>query len=1402
MEDRCSKAMGGRLEFRILGPLVVRVDGTPVPIGGPKQRALLALLLLSANRVVSRDRLIGELFAEQSVNSADHALRNQVSRLRKVLSPAAVDAPRLVARAPGYLLRVEPGELDLENFERLVADGRELLAAGDPTRAATTLRAAELLWEGLPLADLEFEPFARIEIERLEELRLAAVEERIDAELALGRQLALVGEVEALSAEHPYRERFRAQLMLALYRAGRQAEGLEVYRRTRALLSDELGLEPSVELQELERAILIQDPALALDGSGVSAQPPRRDVCPYKGLAPFEENDAEFFFGRERLVEELLARIDESSLLALIGPSGSGKSSLLRAGLLPALSRYPNVLVRPGDGFPVLPAGNRVVVAIDQFEELFAPSVSEAARRTFVGALVDAVWDPERRTVILLAMRADFFGRLAPYVELADLVGPNHVLLGPMTVGELRRAVEGPAEQTHLAVEPELVDALVEDVAGEVGGLPLLSTALIDLWRERDDDTLTLDAYARTGGVRGAVGRHAEAAFRSLDADEQQAARRVLLRLVAGGDGAALTRRRVDLKELDADDDPVVARVLAKLVGRRLLVAGEDSVELVHEALLEQWPRLAGWLDEDARGRRLHAQLTSASATWQTGGREDGELFRGARLAAALDWSDTGHASELNRLEREFLDESRRASARRTRRLRIQLAVALALLAAALVAGAVALRERGRAQDRATAADAQRLGAQGLVEPRLDLALLLAREGVDLDNSTVTEGNLLAVLLRSPAALAIAHGESPRILDDARSPDGRLLVIRSDNGTIDFFDARTLRKVGPALRTSGQLAYFGSVVRPVKDLAFSPDGRTLAVGSTDGHLAKMFLVDVGTHRIRATAAAPRNASTTDVVFAPDGRTVVSGEIVSGRYSPPPLVLVTRRTTDGSLVRRSRAIPGGRLVGFTDGGRSLLVTSGETTSYLLDARTFARIRTFHLSGMAALSPSADVAAFGQDDGSVRLLDLRTGAVRALEGRAQGRVTGIAFAPGGDVLATTSDDGGVEIWDVPTATLRETYTGHAAEAVGPLWSADGTTLYTGSYDGSVIEWDVQGERRLGRPFRFAPVAAPGEGLHRPANGAAWMVAVSPDGSLFVTSPAPGRATLWRTGSQAVVGALRGPFGGGDSFAWSPDGRYLAATGSSETAVVWNVRTHEIVSTFGPLGPHGAAGVEFSPDGKLLATAGIDGTLRVFDLRTGRGFGKAKLRGSLQDLDFSHDGKLLVAAGLEGDIAVWNVAQRRLERVIHHHDAVLTVRFSPDDKELATGDLPGNVDFWDPHTGRQVGRTLGGQNGFVVSVSFNPSGTELLTTSTDGKLRLWDLASGKLIGAPLPGSTVGGFGTFFPDGKHAIAVFGDGTGVVWNVDPAAWAAQACRVAHRDLTTAEWSDFLPDRHYRAVCS
>ena len=455
-----------------------------------------------------------------------------------------------------------------------------------------------------------------------------------------------------------------------------------------------------------------------------------------------------------------------------------------------------------------------------------------------------------------------------------------------MSPTELRRAIQGPAERTGLEVEPALVDALVDEVAGEAGGLPLLSTALLDLWREREDHSLTLAAYARTGGVRGAIGRHAEAAFRSLSEDEQQVARRMLLRLVAGGDGEPLTRRRVTRSELDADDDERVRRVLAALVERRLLVVDDGTVELVHEALLERWQRLVDWLEEDVQGRLQHRHLTLAATEWEAAGRDPSALYRGARLAGALDWA-TEHAPDLNQLERHFLDESQAASVREAsrqrrtnRRLRALLVVAVALLALSALAAAFALEKRGQARRDATAAVAQRLGAQALIDPSLDRSLLLAREGMNLDDSEATRSNLLAALLRDPERDRRRARGSDRILDEALSPDGRTLAVRGDDGNVAFFDTRTLRPIGTALPGTATSAFLAGIAGSLHALAFSPDGRTLAVGSTTGAGvdSPRPSISSGCARMRRESARARASAriTADVVFAPDGRTFATG----------------------------------------------------------------------------------------------------------------------------------------------------------------------------------------------------------------------------------------------------------------------------------------------------------------------------------------------------------------------------------------------------------------------------------------------------------------------------------------------------------------------------------------------
>lgn len=1414
-----------RLRFRILGPLAAFADGEPLPVSGPKQRALLALLLLSANRVVPRERLMAELFVELSPTSADHALRNQMSRLRKVLATAGAEPARLVTRPPGYLLRVEPGELDLDEFEQLVAEGRESLAAGDPSFAARSLRAADGLWSGRALADLDLEGLLRIEIERLEELRLAAVEERIEAELALGRQRELVGELEALSGEHPYRERFRAQLMLALYRSGRQAEGLEVYQRTRRLFDDELGLVPGVELQELERAILVQDPALR-PPTPDEVEPDRPLLkaggCPFKGLAPFEPDDAELFFGRERLVDELMARLDGSSLLLLTGPSGSGKSSLLRAGLLPPLKGR-RVVLRPGlrpatelaraldcdlaVALDRLPPGERIVIAVDQLEEVFAPGVDESERTAFFTALVEAAWDPERRALILLAMRGDFGDRLASYPELSDLIAPNQAPVGPMSAAELRRAIEGPASRAGLAVEPALVDALVHDVVGASGALPLLSSALVDLWRERRDSALTLGAYEESGGIRGAVARHAEAALHSLDDDEQPVARRIVLRLVTGGDGEPLMRRRVSRDELD-DEDDAAAHVLAVLVERRLLVAEENSVELVHDALMEQWPRLTEWLEDDAEGRRVHRHLAQAAASWNNAGRDPGDLYRGTRLAAALEWTgEAGAASRLNQLEREFVEQSRQAFVREAegqrranRRLRGLLAVAVLLLVAAAAAGAVVLVERADAQRQAVAAVADRLGAQALVEASPDTSLLLAREGVKLDDSPETRSNLLATLLRSPDLIGVAHTDAGPVFDDALSPAGRLLAYRDRDGAVYLLNTSSLRRLVRPFYAGSDLDILDGIGRPLTDLAFSPDGRTLAIGSTDSAVgpttqAVVFLYDTHSHRQLWESPGLGNGGTADVLFAPDDRTLVAGKIKSGNE-----VVLLLRLSDGYPLARSQRIPAGRVIGFVDGGRELLVTSGASRSLLLDARTLRSVRTLDEGGAAAVSRDGDLAAFGGANGSIVLVDLRTGERTTMQGRASAGIESLVFSPDGKMLASTAADGSVAVWDVPTVTLRETFAGHTASAFDPVFSPNGETLYAGSLDGTVLAWDVGGRRSLGTTFRFAAASA----------AASTAVAVSPDGSLFATSPAPNRITIRRSRDEMVAGRLRGPVGFVKSLAFSHDGRFLAAVGSSPSIVVWNLRRRKVVRVlrkpgFGAAGERSSA-VAFAPNDRLVASATDDG-LQAFSWRTRRFLGPQTASPTEPtDLAFSANGRLVAGAGpTDGELVVWHL-QRPADEDEYTYNTIGTpfdsLEFAPQGTTIAVGDGLGNVNFFNAATGHRLRLQLTGQNGAVLSLSFDPSGQRLMTTSTDGKIRLWNLTTEKLIGTPLPGSNARGQGTFFPNGKRLIAVFPSGAGVIWNVDPASWNARACKVAGHNLSRTEWRSFLPNVPYHKVCA
>ena len=979
---------------------------------------------------------------------------------------------------------------------------------------------------------------------------------------------------------------------------------------------------------------------------------------------------------------------------------------------------------------------------------------------------------------------------------------------------ELRRAIERPARRARLHVEPELVDRLLADVDGQPGALPLLSTALVELWQRRENRMMGLAGYEQTGGVRGAVARLAEAAFDRLDPRQQAVARRILLRLAGEDVGGAPVRRLVALDELDADRDDDVARVLDVLAASRLVSVSEGTAEVAHEALLREWPRLRGWLEQDAERRRLHRHLTVAAQEWSARGHDPGELYRGARLAGTLDWS-AEHGAELNALERAFLDASRaesereaRGAQRTNRRLRAQLAGVVALLVVATSAGVLFLGQRSAARSEARSAEAQRLGAQALVDEDLGRSLLLARQGVELEDTLQTRSNLLAALMRSPSAIGVARVADFPLSQLALRPDGRVLVVGDNHGNVSFLDPVTHRRLRPPYRP--QPSY-------IRQLVFSPDGSRLAVGG----VGMIELLDGRTFRRVAALQVPGDIQYINVAFSPDGRVLVAmyESASDGPPTNPQLKAILLRfdARTGQRITPVVSVPEtgslADVAAFGPDGRWLLTVARGTAVFpganarpvfhgsavvLRDPRTLRPVRSFPAVAVAgALSPDGRTFAAGGDDGSVRFLDLPTGRLRTASGRHEAAVRNALFTADGRLLITVGQDRKAIVWNVRALAAVETLEGHAGPMTGAAVDRSARTLYTASGDGTVISWDLLGDRRLGRPFDVARTSGD------------WFVAaaISRDGSNLAMQQADGTvslvdvATLTRRvvripGVTAARSTSHAP-------AFGPHGTLIVSGVDGLLALV-DIRTGRIVSRL-----RGHRDMVFTPttsaDGSIVASTGADGTLRLWNARAARPLGPPIALGG--DVSggpgISPDGTMVAVALYDGTVDVFDVpTHRRLARLRFDDSNPTFARFSRDGRLLLTGTADGRVRVFAAHDRRPLGPALRTPAGDISSVDASPDGRTLVTAGTDGQIRLWDRRSRRPIGTALPGpENLNAVAYFAPDGHHVLAVFADGRGYRWDVRPAAWQRQACTVADRRLTRAEWHDALPERPYAPAC-
>ncbi len=779
--------------------------------------------------------------------------------------------------------------------------------------------------------------------------------------------------------------------------------------------------------------------------------PPADVPCPYKGLVPFDADDADVFFGREQLVEELVDRLDEAPFLAVVAPSGNGKSSLVRAGVVPELERRTGrlhaALFSPGEHplAELAAAGEADLLVVDQFEEVFTLCRDEDERRTFIEALLGAA---ERGLRVVVALRADFYGHCAAYPRLAAALEDRQSLVGPMSEDELRRAIERPAEHAGLLLEPGLVEAILRDVVGEPGALPLLSHSLLETWKRRSGRVLTLVGYLQAGGVQGAITKTAETVYReALSPDQQALARNIFLRLTELGDGTEDTRRRVAIAELvpRPEQQNDVDEVLRRLAGARLVTIGAGTVEVAHEALIRHWPTLRAWLDEDREGRLVHRRLGEAAREWETTDRDPALLYRGPRLAGASDWADA-HDRELNELEREFLSTSRdtelrdiAATRKRNRRLRILLAGALVALAGAVVGGLLALDQRNAAREVALTADAQRLGAEALTDERLDRALLLARTGVALEETATTRGNLFATLQRSPrAAIGFVRGNADaEIYTAAVSPDGGVLAIGQAEGTVTTFDTSSRRKLAEYR--------LGSAIGAglVQNVAFSPNGETIAVTGLPQlpeHSLVLDLLDANTLQRRSRIVLPPFPEPADLVvatpsFTSDGRDVL---VLQGTpFAPARSVLSRIDERSGDLVGTPLRVGAAalELLPAREGRRAFVTSPDDDVTHEIDTESLRVVRRHAVGGFsAALSPDGSALAVGSRDGRVRLLDLRSGKVRPFARGHRATVADLAFTPDGRTLVSSDFGGGVIVWDVAGAERSEDLLAHR----GPVWA----------------------------------------------------------------------------------------------------------------------------------------------------------------------------------------------------------------------------------------------------------------------------------------------------------------------------------------------------------------------------
>ncbi|HEX5406380.1 MAG TPA: AAA family ATPase [Pseudonocardiaceae bacterium] len=1118
--------------------------------------------------------------------------------------------------------------------------------------------------------------------------------------------------------------------------------------------------------------------------------------CPYPGLAPFSTQFSDWFYGRDEVVATVCQRLDtrlqDGGPLVVIGPSGVGKSSLLAAGVLPAIAAgslpaagskdWPQLTMTPTaapaaalartlglggdenllrlwrsqpercvDDVRRLADGNNgtsadsgpagLVMIVDQFEELFTLCENEIERQWFVDVLDRLARPPEHNAAVVLGLRADYYAPCMAHDQLRAALRTDPVLLEPMTEDEIKQVIRFPARDVGLEVETGLVDVLLADLGGPGGGLgaghraaglPLLAHALRATWQQRDGHLLTIDAYHLTGRIQGAIARTAERLFESLTPDGRDLARTVFLRLVVVGLDADDVRRHVRHHDLvhDLPDPTLAANVVDAFTQGRLLTKERDTVTIAHEAMITAWPRLHDWIGHDRSGNLIHQDIEDAAALWDRSERDTTLLYSESRLADADTWA-AEHARELSGTAKAYLSTARHHERHSKRLRRATIAGVLALALVASSAAVFAFRQN---------------------------ALLRAAAATTLDDQVASEATQLASTDPSLAAqfALVAYRLAP-------NQDNTSTLVNLENTPL-----------GSGLAVSG---------RTVSSTAFSPNDRVLATGDSDGAVRLWDMADPTHPNALGQPLTGRVTSIAAVAFSPKGNMLAAGGANGTVYlwsvADPthPTAVRPQLTLRENVVNTVAFSPDGQTLAA--GGTGNDNASGTVGLWHLDGRDHVTslgqfvVRHSPVDSVA-FSPDGQILADGTDDDTVQLwrLDRNSPPITSVS-TLRTPATTIAFSPGGPVLATGGTGGAVRLWNM-TNPIHPTDWGQPLAdqpADATAFSPDGNVLAVSHEDGSITCWNV------------AQPSVPSllQSLTGPSIGSIEALAFRPDGHTLAGASNSGVLVLWSLPPSVLVGNP-GPV------AVNPVRHLLATTDGGSTVQLWNVADPAVPIPLahidlGVADP--SESLAFDHDGRMLAIGGgtvSTGTvwlMNVTDPRHPAQRGRLTgFSGSVGSLAFGPEAHTLAATDEDGDVSLWNVVDPRNPSPLGHPlaeavDSTGSVTFSPDGHTLLTGGGLGAVWSWNVPTGRssnESGQPLIGEDAVTTSMAFSPDGHTLAVGNNDNTIGLWDVTG---QGAPArPGPALSGMSggaeamAFSPDG-HTLAVGGeDGTVWLWQV------------------------------------